>query len=388
LKRALERQLTQPVSSCLAAGIPEGLTVIHVYLKGDGLGVDVRTVEQVEAVATRERAEALLTNRPLFMERARAALRRIEDRFAAMRPAGEITATSLEGEHLVYFTIHEYLRGLWERLRQMSEQMEAERRAAQKISGYAVSPDVRARKTSNLSPSKVDHERLKRFLNDLATAQDIRLFLEEMTSHALPLTRRSTTSWPHPLQDFALAELLAACCVQPRPEQVVLFGWSTHEGSQEWIAEVLGIIAEAIPRTQGNDLNWPKDRKPSVGSLYVIRGPTAWALAKIEEGTHLICPKHGSLVPVQVHVWELPTGEDALAFIDRKMEERRRWQEQLSRGEATVDEDPLPLGRVIRIYNEGNSMIDLRTGLVEGNFGPLLPLMAATLPLPSELLHE
>src|SRR5262249_61621367 len=100
-------------------------------------------------------AEALLANRPLFLERARIALHRIEEQFASMRPEGEITARSLEGEHLVYFTIHEFLRGLWQQLHDMSEQMEAEKRTAQIISAYAVSPEIRARKTSNLRPSKV-----------------------------------------------------------------------------------------------------------------------------------------------------------------------------------------------------------------------------------------
>jgi hypothetical protein len=66
--------------------------------------------------------------------------------------------------------------------------------------------------------------------------------------------------------------------------------------------------------------------------------------------------------------------------------ERQLWQENLSRGEAAVDDDPLPLGRVLRIYNEGGSMIDLRTGQVGGAFGELLPLMTATLPLPPDLL--
>ena len=47
-------------------------------------------------------------------------------------------------------------------------------------------------------------------------------------------------------------------------------------------------------------------------------------------------------------------------------------------------DDPLPLLPVLRVYNEGGSTIDLRTGLVgRGTF--MRDFLAATLPLPPEL---
>src|SRR5262249_7994327 len=48
LKRAIERQLTQPISARLAEGVPETLTVVGVYPSGDGLAVDVRGLGQAE----------------------------------------------------------------------------------------------------------------------------------------------------------------------------------------------------------------------------------------------------------------------------------------------------------------------------------------------------
>src|SRR5207248_5119804 len=101
-------------------------------------------------------------------------------------------------------------------------------------SGFATSPDIRARKTSNMSPSKVDHDRVRNFMRDLAAAQDIRLFLEEFVTHAVPLSSGSHTTWDDPLGDLALAELLADCLTHPRPEEVVIYAWAPGNEDSPW----------------------------------------------------------------------------------------------------------------------------------------------------------
>jgi hypothetical protein len=59
-------------------------------------------------------------------------------------------------------------------------------------------------------------------------------------------------------------------------------------------------------------------------------------------------------------------------------------RKRMARGESGPGDDPLPLLPVLRVYNEGGSTLDLRTGLVD--YGTSLQrFLSATLPLPPEL---
>jgi ATP-dependent Clp protease ATP-binding subunit ClpA len=386
LKRALERQLAQPVAVRLAAGLPEGLTVIHVFQRGEfprgeGLGVDVRAIEQASPIPAHGGAEPLLANRPLFIEKARVALHRLETRFAPMRPHGEITATSLEGEHLLYFSVQEELHRLNEHIRDMDDRLQAEKRASQTISGYAVSPVARSRRAGSLRSAKMEYDKLGSVLRELAAAQDICQYLEDVASDARAV-QEFDESWNDPLGDLALAELLAACCLNPRPERVLVYLWSAGEPGLTQLTRNLAHVFSVNLRLECEDLELPEG---TPGKAFVLQGLTAWELARIEEGTHLMLPRHGSLNAVQVHVWPVPAVGDPVAMVLAKVEERRLWQERLSRGTATVEDDPLPLRPVLRIYNEDGSIVDLRTGLV-GHYTQLF--IVATLPLPPELLSQ
>jgi hypothetical protein len=104
-------------------------------------------------------------------------------------------------------------------------------------------------------------------------------------------------------------------------------------------------------------------------ALLVVKGPHAEALARVEEGTHLFCPAHENLVPVQVGVRPLADGEDPAAAFAALAESRRGWLTQLAEGTATVDDDPFRLRPVLRVYDEQGATLDLRTGLLS----PTLP---------------
>ncbi len=387
LKRALERQLAQPVAARLAAGLPEGLTVIQVFPRGEGLGVDVRAIEQAAPVPAFGGAETLLANRPLFVERARAAIRRLESRFEPMRPHGEITASSLEGEHLLYFTVHEELHKLSEHVRELADRLEAEKLAAQTVSAYAVDPTVRSRKAGNMRPPKIGHDQLRGLVRGLAAAQDIRQYLEDLAADARAVGQFVET-WDDPLGDLALMELLADCCLKPRPENVLVYLWSSSGSGTFGLSWVWRGLAGTFAGSLGlepRDLVLPEG---TPGHAFVLHGLTAWELARIEDGTHLVLPQNGSLDAVQVHVWPMPDDSDPAALVLEKLEERRRWQDRLGRGEASVEDDPLLLRPVLRIYNLGGTIVDLRTGLTGKALTDLGSFIVATLPLPPELAEE
>jgi hypothetical protein len=120
----------------------------------------------------------------------------------------------------------------------------------------------------------------------------------------------------------------------------------------------------------------------------VLQGPPATSLARVEAGTHLIRPAHEPAVLLQVVAVPLADGADARATLAALAASRRDWQDRLEAGRAGWDEDPFPLGPVVRVYEEPGSGRDLRTGRPIPT--PLLvdarrALILESLPLPDEL---
>jgi hypothetical protein len=122
---------------------------------------------------------------------------------------------------------------------------------------------------------------------------------------------------------------------------------------------------------------------------FVIHGSHAAALAKLEEGTHLVCPAHQNLVPVQLQVVPLAEGQNPKAAFHSFLASRQNWLDQLAVGQAELEDNPLPLLPVLRIYDEQGPTVDLRTGLMAPGFpdgSVLWSFVLSALPLPSELL--
>jgi hypothetical protein len=123
----------------------------------------------------------------------------------------------------------------------------------------------------------------------------------------------------------------------------------------------------------------------------VLQGPHAMTLARVEMGTHLVRPMHEPAAVLQVVAIPLPDGADARATLDALVESRRDWQVRLEAGRAGWDEDPFPLERVVRVYEEPGLIRDLRTGRAIPSplrADALRALILEALPLPEELAPE
>jgi hypothetical protein len=90
-----------------------------------------------------------------------------------------------------------------------------------------------------------------------------------------------------------------------------------------------------------------------------------------ERGTHLSYPASHveNLVVVQVNLIPLAEGEDAAApggAARSHLAKRAAWREAVARGEAGVEQDPTPIGPVVRVYEPASAgvTLDLRTGLM------------------------
>jgi hypothetical protein len=381
------------VAARLARGLDETITVVSVYPSGADIAVDVRGLAEVE----RGEGPPDVGDVSALVEKVRSALKRIEGQFSHLRPRGEITSASLLGEHQFYFIIQEQLRQLRRRLRDIEEVQEHERRPSQ----GAPSLPVRLMSRGLVGKGKVIEERAGRssVLAEMAAAQEIQLYLQDLAEKAVPLASVGPAGLLRLVRHTALLQLLAEAGAGPE-EQIVLHVGSSGPAGARW-AKGLADIYQAYGLTEDLSLEGAAPEAPwwrlevtrlpeedgSAGHALLIKGLAAGRLASGEVGSHLFCPTHEGLVPIQVHAWPVPEGADGRAVLEEHLAARRRWLEELARA-AEVSGDPLPLLPVVRIYNEGGSTFDLRTGMVLETVPPAYPFVMAGLALPPELRED
>jgi hypothetical protein len=126
----------------------------------------------------------------------------------------------------------------------------------------------------------------------------------------------------------------------------------------------------------------------SNAAVLSIAGPHVWPLVSREAGTYLLCRPHETLVPIQIVALPVAAGSDDESVAQDLFDAERAWIEDLARGEATVADDPFPIGPVLRVTDEQGGTIDIRTGLTiphTPTADELRTLILAALPLPQEL---
>jgi hypothetical protein len=340
MKRAVERQVTQPAATRLAALPVDRFTVVNVYASNeiaDGpaqLEVDVRALEFASPFTTPAGPELAPLDR---LEQIDAALGRIEDDIAHMRPEGPVSARRVSPEQEQYFVVRELADAIGEdldrlfdrhsddRLARLEGRMQAElgRRSRFRVvrgTGYPA-----AWRNSPLESFRVFADgSMEEALRDLAATAEP----EAGDADQLDLERR-----------LGLLHLMAAAPPDDWPTYLWIRGFPPGRSSGDE-AQRLGLwYVSGWGQDVGAEVDWVRDKIDILPSdrLMVVRGIHARPLAQREAGTHLFCPHHGNVVPVRVEV------------IDR-------W--------PFTPADPFAFGPVLRTYVEGGSTLDLRTGLL------------------------
>jgi hypothetical protein len=86
-------------------------------------------------------------------------------------------------------------------------------------------------------------------------------------------------------------------------------------------------------------------------------------------------------------VWPVAEGVDPADVYGAQQWQREEWLGRRTAGEW-MEEDPLRLLPVRRLYHEDGKTVDLRTGLASPKRPRLKGLILATLPLPPELTER
>jgi ATP-dependent Clp protease ATP-binding subunit ClpC len=415
LKRAVERHLAQPVAVRLAAGIPEALTVVNLYPGKELIDVSVQVLEEVRPhpapTLPPDRAGTLA-----LLDTVAAALHRIEERFAHLRPEGPITLTSLRPEHDRYFAIQGQARRVRDSMTELREEVESYSTSERLGPAYPVAGQPRQSSTKmerlcyHLSTAGPVRHNL---LAALAATLDIHAYLQDLVAGGRPVGDRPEDRLAVLLRQLALLQVIADCCERQAGEQALLLVRAVNPGPGGWVGPLAAAYRDAYGAELGLDAELlfsgvaaPPDveatRKAGPSSLptreqqdatlaaVVVKGPHALPLAAVEEGTHLFCPAHEGVQPVQVTVLPVAEGQEPLAVLHAHLDERRRWLEQLVKGQAAADDDPFWLGPVLRVYDHEGSVLDLRSGLAVPMTRVdeyLRTFILAALPLPPELLQ-
>jgi ATP-dependent Clp protease ATP-binding subunit ClpA len=376
LKRAIERELTQPVARQLAALPPGQLTIVRV-LPGPGqLQVRVEALEDTPAI---ELPAIDFDDGPELLKRVRAALRRIETILGKVRPEGPVTVGQVSAEQYRYFALREQLETVRVSSQSLSARYEASHSTAFDRPAYPRPDRPRPAFKKRYSESRGG------FLRELAASLDINEFLHELAgSTAAP------TALVHELQELlrqvALLELIANCVETEPPVQRVLLllrpigphlpaEMDTFAANLEVDLIGVGLTCTEVTATE---LGHTSD------TYLFVEGLHAWPVANQEAGVHLFCPAHAALAPLQLVAVPLADGVDPWQAIAAAQGRQTNWLAAVARGAAA--EEPYPLGRVVRVYDDRKGAFDLRSRL-HGPADQLAGFLLAGLPLPPEILE-
>ena len=200
---------------------------------------------------------------------------------------------------------------------------------------------------------------------ELFAAEDVREFLTGLAAEAGPVTSDLQGGARDLLQEAALLHVISESLNSQGDDRVLMCirpvtKFTTAEPAQlpllyaELYAGLPGMTAAPVETGAGLS-DW---------QAVLVEGRQAQPLVQAEEGTHLFFSANGGIEPAQVLAVPLAPDQDELSALEARQEERMSWLQSLDQGEATPEDDPFALGRVIRIYDSQSTTLDLRTGLM------------------------
>jgi ATP-dependent Clp protease ATP-binding subunit ClpC len=342
LKREIERQLTAPIAASLAQLTPLAPTVVSIVPSGEGVAPRVQALANVRPAddgALRQDADDV----DAALDRVEDFLNQVESENQEQEPAGGagVSSDALSPEHFRYFAVREQIQRIDRLIRQIDQSAEK-------------APD-RNRRTPRLKPPR----RLRWLEAGAPREGDLHARLAELWEAARPLGDAAPDRVIELLHEAALLRAISSAGVSR-----VLVGVRTVGGQD---AANLKSLIDAYAHLFSRQYGFAATRLDVISEGWrwlVLEMPGIGSVLSGEAGTHLIYPAHENVLPVQLVVVELQTGEDALAVAARCAAEIKTWLSEVTDGRASPDADPFPLGPVIRIYDPSLATLDLRSGLL------------------------
>jgi len=396
LKRAIEKQLTQPLAVRLSAMSPSAPTMIDVLPGAGGVQINVRELIEAERREEWSISDLLDYPRPT-LERIREFIARLEEEIAVMRPEGAISLDAIEPRHQRYFAMTERLRRLRHNCDWLARQFETATRASSRLT----SGKPRVPRASELRAMANRDGASGQVLKQLFAAEDIHAYLREMASRANREDNSLKQRLANAVREAALIAMLAPRAQEDESEEedralILLRSHVAHYATyRNWLKKSYMELFSAQFGLETRSLTADHKLFLRLDDWLLARGKGAARLAEAEQGTHLYFDENEVIAPVQVVVFQLRPDARPREAIAEVILERQRWIERLAMNEASVNDDPYPLGRVIRIYDQCDGQtkttVDLRSGLTAPRFptmDDLRAFLSASLELPMELQNQ
>ena len=377
LKRAIERQLVQPVAAALAGVKPELPALISIVPQGDGVRA---AVVPLESVPLAEQSLSVELDPPEQLLRAGRFAQRVAHDVESLRPSGSFAGSGLSPQQVLYFAVKE-------QLHQFRELLEHAQKSALRHAQSPIKPGLAPRQVTyaaRLAGGNYRDISERRILREIQAADDIHEFLRDHVAE--PSTRGGLSDQLEALlREAALLHAVVSSAhesrsllllIKPLVSTARASGESLRRMFHDLLSETLALAVRWLPAAASGELHAAE-----------VSGPGAWPIVTAEGGVHMWCQFHEHLQPVAL--WAVPRNDQpGLAQFAALIDERRQWLERLARHADSGEADPWPVGSIVRFYDESGPSLDLRSGLTSAQ----LPTPAehrtwilAGLPLPPEL---
>ncbi len=329
MKRAVERELTQPAAARLATLDVNELTVVTVKSTAHALTVSVQAPAWAAKLPLDARAAMPVRER---LNAAWSTLDRADTILDAIRPAGTLGKGKVTPEHERYFALKELADTIGDTLNTYENRLEDRKRSYME----AAQPEATGRRARYRAIKKLDRVYgWEQPLQSISSAENMAAALRELFETSEPLPDDQDLFDVE--NRLALLNLMATAPVDPRPTYLCVRGFPDGQASK-WVLMLAMKYRAAWGAQLGVELVDVTPPQPQMThAVMQVKGFHAPALARTEVGTHLFLPKHGGPVPLRVDVLDSWPGEVV---------------------------DPFAFGPILRVYPEGQPVADVRTGLV------------------------
>jgi ATP-dependent Clp protease ATP-binding subunit ClpC len=371
LKRAIEQRLTHPVATRLAGMKTQTPVLIRVYAEREHLKSEVQALTNAQVRPLPE--ERVDISDPMWLLDHTTA--RITEITAALPDPGfehGVGTTDLTTEHYRYLSLRHLLNNLEKKCQDLQQHLNTKKTPAIRVDAFPPARRRRRRLRDYWSENP-------KYLGNLWAAEDVHAYFDDLAGDSLPygqgligrmagLIRK--LCWVEAATEASSREQANRCVIIITPimgqrcaEQVYLqeaytqyFGHTGHEA--------VHLLSVGL-RDQGI--------VPAHTEILLVERTAAWTEARIDQGTHLFFPTHGSLIPISVRVMALGPDADLNETVTQHMHESQK------------------IEPVIRVYEQGGMTLDCRTGLLLKAQEELVPNLSvfihSQLPIPHPLLE-
>jgi len=409
MRRALEQQLTRPISSRLAALPGDASVLIDVLRASDRL--EVATTELRPSPRRPWPGERLRLMEPAELAaRVEATLERIEDSIAGRAPT-TFTGGAIHPVDLAYLALR--------------EEISDTRRKAQALTRHGprgmpnrilAKPPSAAKRPPGAPPRDVPKPRVlwrqapAELWAQLLLADEPDFYLKgilqsagEQEDNAIPgelVDLLAQLAWLE-ASAAGMAELSNVGPDQqdeqgateggrcpPYTSNACLLLRSLSPAASDTVPALGKLLAAAFDLPWGMTVTWHEGSgrwAAMAAGVLALSGLGAAALAAAEAGTHMVIDAAGGLTPIQAIALPCATADAARSAVAQT---ESAWQASLSAGHATINDRPFRVAPIHRIVDAKRTTIDLRTGLMTPTAPRPYDLMAfalSQLPLPAEI---